>query len=208
MKEIKWTPLHVDVAKIKETPGNFKLFSEEGSARFRHSIEKFGMAGTVVLNKDLVLIDGNSRFKKAKENKLKKIWATVPDRLLTKKEFTEMAAMFDFAIAGTVDIDRIKNEVGTSEQFFKNWGLTMDKKVLDKLAELESNESKITPRAPGAKEEVKGNDIVRISLLFNASDADEYIRIAESLYRHFKTDNVTDLSLAAMRFLKKSLKLK
>lgn len=204
MKKITWKTVRVDVSKIKPTPNNFKLKTEEGLSRFRTSMKKFGLAGTVILNLDYTLIDGNTRVEEAKLNKLKKIDASIPSRKLTPKEFNEFSAMYDLARAGEVDVLRIKEELGTTEAFFKAWGLEMPEKALNKLAELEKNEAVINPTsARQIKEEAKEIETSRITLLFTKDEATEYIRLAESLYGKFKVDNITDLSLKVLRYVKK-----
>lgn len=203
-KAITWSSKQVDVKMIKPTPNNFKLKTEEGLSRFKHSVEKFGLAGTVILNADYTLIDGNTRVEKAREQGLKRIYASMPNRLLKPKEFTEFAAMYDLARAGEVDVDRIKNELGTTEQFFKNWGLELPKEAIVKLTEMELNEAKIESRPAKEIKNSPSNELARITLLFDKQQAEEYIRLAESLYARFKVDNVTDLSLAVLRFAKKS----
>lgn len=204
LKPIHWSTVSVDISKIKPTPNNFKLKTEDGTARFKTSVEKYGLAGAVILNSDYTLIDGNTRWEKAKELGKKKIDASMPDRKLTPKEFTEFAAMYDMARAGEVDVLRIKNELGTSADFFKTWGFELPQKALDKLAELEKNENTINPTATRTKDApVQELATARITLLFTQEEANEYIRIAESLYTKYKVDNVTDLSLKILRVAKK-----
>jgi len=204
-KQIKWKAVEVLISKIKPTPNNFKLKTEDGLSRFKHSVESYGLAGVVILNTDFTLIDGNTRIEKAKELGEKKVWASIPDRKLTPKEFTEFAAMYDFAKAGEVDIERIKDELGTTESFFKSWGVDIPMKAQQKLKEMEN--AKIEAR-PSLKKEEKFTELnyKPLTLSFNVKDADEYLSIAESLYKHFKTDNLTDLSLLALKFVRKSIK--
>jgi len=204
-KQIKWKAVEVLISKIKPTPNNFKLKTEEGLSRFKHSVESYGLAGVVILNTDYTLIDGNTRIEKAKELGEKKVWASIPDRKLTSKEFTEFAAMYDFAKAGEVDIERIKDELGNTESFFKSWGMDIPMKAQQKLKEMEN--AKIEAR-PSLKKGEKFTELnyKPLTLSFNVKDADEYLSIAESLYKHFKTDNLTDLSLLALKFVRKSIK--
>lgn len=202
-KQIKWRAVEVLISKIKPTPNNFKLKTEEGLSRFKHSVESYGLAGVVILNTDYTLIDGNTRIEKAKELGEKKIWASIPDRKLTPKEFTEFAAMYDFAKAGEVDIERIKDELGSTESFFKSWGIDIPMKAQESLKNLETQ--KIQPRVK-KEEAFKELNYKPLTLSFNVKDADEYLSIAESLYKHFKTDNLTDLSLLALRYVRKNIK--
>jgi len=199
MKTIKWKVVQVDVSKIKPTPNNYKLRTEDGSARFNTSVESYGLAGSVILNADFTLIDGNTRLEKAKEMKLKKIDASMPDRKLTPKEFKEFSAMYDMARAGEVDIMRIKNELGDTGSFFKKWGFELPDKHLEEPEAKHTTASKeIHPKKIDAEIET-----VRITLLFKNGQAEEFIRLAESMYKALKVDNVTDFNIAAAKRLKK-----
>lgn len=204
-KPINWKTIRVLTSQIKPTPNNFKLKTEEGLARLETSLEKYGMAGSVILNKDLTLINGNSRWEKAKAKGIKYLEGSVPDRMLTAKEFTEFAAMFDFAVAGEVDILRIKEELGTHDSFFEMWNIPIPTKALNKLAELEAKESVINPTQAKAKAGPKEIPTSRVTLLFLKDECDEYLNLAQSLYSYFKVDNVTDLSLLVLRRIYKEL---
>lgn len=204
-KPIKWKAVEVELSKIKPTPNNFKLKTEDGTARFKTSVDSYGLAGVVILNKDFTLIDGNTRVEKARQMGWKKIGASMPDRLLTPKEFTEFAAMYDMARAGEVDILRIREELGTTESFFKKWGMELPEKALAKLAEMEKNEAVVNPTASRKIPEKAQNIALRpISLLYTAEEANEFLNIAESLYNKYKVDNVTDLCMALVKQAKKS----
>lgn len=201
---IEWRSRQVLVSVIKPTPNNFKLRTEEGLSRFKTSVKNFGRAGTVILNYDFTLIDGNTRWEGAKEANEKRIWASLPSRQLTPKEFREMSALFDLARAGEVDVLRIKEELGVTKDFFKQWGFDMPTTALNKLAELEANEAVVNPTASRKIAEAAKEIALRpIQLLFKSEEAAEYIKLAESMYVKFKTDNVTDLSLKVMRAIKK-----
>jgi hypothetical protein len=201
MKKITWKAVEVEVTKIKPTPNNFKLKTEEGLSRFETSTKNYGLAGSVILNSDYTLIDGNTRWEKAKKEGLKKIWASMPSRKLTPKEFTEFAAMYDMARAGEVDIKRIQDELGTSKDFFKKWGLEdISEEAIQNLAELEKADIK---KRDGKKKEEATTIQKPLTLLFTVEENEEFIRIAESLYSKYKVDNVTDLALKVFRAAKK-----
>ncbi len=204
-KMIKWKAIEVEVSKIKPTPNNFKLKTEDGTARFKTSVESYGLAGTVILNSDFTLIDGNTRVDKAKELGQKKIWASMPDRKLTLKEFTEFAAMYDMARAGEVDILRIKEELGTTDSFFKKWGMDVPEVALAKLAAMEEKEAVVNPTSKREiAEAAKEIPLRPITLLFTADEAKRYLEMAEAMYKRFKTDNVTDLAMKVMEYVKKT----
>ena len=72
-KMIKWKPIFAEVSKLNPTPVNPKIKSEVGVRRLKKSVEKFGLAGTIICNKDLTIIDGNSRLDEIKNSEIKKI---------------------------------------------------------------------------------------------------------------------------------------
>lgn len=202
---ITWKVIEVPISKIKPTPGNFKLKTEDGSARFKTSVENYGLAGSVIINTDYTLIDGNTRLEKAKEMGMKKIFASMPSRKLTAKEFTEFAAMYDMARAGEVDIKRIKDELGTTEAFFKKWGIEMPKVALNKLAELELQEKVINPTKK-RDTSIQVAATRQLTLIYTAEEADRLIALAESLYPKLKVDNLSDAVLKLFTNAKKFYK--
>lgn len=138
MKAITWTSKKVLTGSIDPTPTNYKIKSDLGRERLRQSLKAFGLAGNAVCNHSgkkgrYDLIDGNSRLEQAKERKEKWMWISVPSRKLTTKEFKEMSAMFDFAKAGEVDVERIEQDLGTSKDFFNRWGMLIPTRVLDTI---------------------------------------------------------------------------
>ncbi len=203
-KTIQWSVVKVDINKIKPTRNNYKLKTEDGSARFATSVDNYGLAGAVILNADYELIDGNTRVEKAKELGIKKIDASMPNRKLSAKEFTEFAAMYDMARAGEVDVLRIKEELGTTDNFYKRWGFELPEVALSKLAALEKSEKVINPTK--VREVPPVVETARITLLFTPAEAEEFLALAEKLYKHFKVDNVTDLSLKLIKFAAKTVK--
>ncbi len=209
-QKINWKVIEVLVSKVRPTRNNYKLRTEEGFSRFLKSVDSYGLAGSVVINKDFELIDGNTRLEKAKELGQPKIWASIPDRQLTPKEFTEFSAMFDFAKAGTVDIKRIMDDLGTSDKFFKDWGVDLPGTALKNLAELEKKEAVINPTASRKiADEAKEIMTRPITLLFTVPEAAKYLELAEQLYLPLKTNNVTDASLKVFEHAaKKKMKFK
>lgn len=193
MKPITWKNILVEVAKIKPTPNNYKLKTEDGLERFKTSMKEFGLAGSVILNTDMTLIDGNTRWEQAKKEKHKKIWASIPSRLLTPKEFKEFSAMYDYARAGEVDILRIKNEMGDTKSFFKKWGLQMPTEVLENLAEMEKADGKVIATTKSLEKVQSKDDSKPLTLLFTVEENNTVLKKAESLYSKYKVDNITDL---------------
>jgi len=56
-QQISWTPKLVNVADVKPTEKNYKIKTDIGKERLQLSLKMFGLAGTVVVNTDLTLID-------------------------------------------------------------------------------------------------------------------------------------------------------
>lgn len=205
---IKWTSKLVNVADIKPTPKNYKIKTELGQERLRQSLKQFGLAGNVVINTDNFLIDGNSRLEEAKAKGEKKIWASVPNRKLTPAEFQEMSAMFDFAKAGEVDTERINQDLGTSEDFFKKWGMAVPLELAAKLGKAASNSPDLEyPEEGGTKNgkdtQQQVSDIRMVQLFFSEKQEAEFRKMEEKLMKKLKTPNTTETVFKAFKQLTK-----
>lgn len=159
MKQITWITKEVPVDKIDPTPINYKIKSDLGRERLKLSLKKFGLAGNIVVNYApkgrYVVVDGNSRLEQLKERKVKKALVSLPSRKLSEKEFKEMSAMFDFAKAGEVDVDRIEKDLGTTKDFFDRWGLAVPLAVLDSIGKQSIVAGDFSEEKEAKKEEVK-----------------------------------------------------
>lgn len=111
MKDIIWTPKKVKVASLKANPLNPKITTEIGIKRLNTSLSKYGLAGTIPVNLDMMIIDGHKRKDELLDQKVEEVWVSVPNRMLTEKEYKEMNALFDLAKAGEPDIFMIENLV-------------------------------------------------------------------------------------------------
>lgn len=136
-KQITWESKKVLVSSIDPSPTNYKIKTDVGRERLRHSLKQFGLAGNAICNYSnkkgrYVLVDGNSRLEQA-QGRDKWMWISLPSRRLSDKEFKEMCAMFDFAVAGTVDVERIEKDLGTTKQFYEKWGMLMPTALLSKI---------------------------------------------------------------------------
>jgi len=125
MKQITWEPKKVKVADLRENPNNPKIINEQGKKRLQKSLAKFGLAGTIVVNKDLAIIDGHSRKKDLLEQGIQEVWVSVPSRQLTDKEYREFNAVFDVAKAS--DPDYIMMEETLGDDTMEEWDLASDK---------------------------------------------------------------------------------
>lgn len=212
-----------DTAKantIDPTPGNFKLKTELGDERLNHSLGIFGMAGTILVNPSKKkgrwdLINGNSRWQKQMEkdpNGLMNI--SVPSRPLTPKEYKEMAAMVDFAVAGEVDVDRIQKELGKTEDFFKAWGMEINFDVLETMGKknnkIETLQHPDAKNSKGSKGKVIAPEVnvQMVSMFFNDKEEAEFRKMEVVFMKRYKTDDTTEVCMKVYRELFKSLKLK
>lgn len=201
MKTINWTPRRVLLSKVKPSPVNYKIKNALGAERFKQSLKQFGLAGTVVVNTDLTLIDGNSRLEEMAKRKLKHIWVSIPDRKLSPKEFSEMCAVFDYSVAGDVDIERIERDYGDHTDFLKRYGMTVS---MERMSKLGAN-AKVAkfPEKGKAGKEPEVTDIKMVQLFFTNKQEEEFRRIEEKLMRRYKTSNTTETVLKAFKTLSK-----
>lgn len=154
MKQITWQSKKVLTSSIDPTPTNYKIKSDLGKERLRQSLKAFGMAGNVACNYSdksgrWDIIDGNSRWEQAVDRKEKFLWISIPSRRLTPKEYKEMSAMFDFAKAGDVDVERIEQDLGTTKDFFDKWGMLVPASILQTLGK--------NQKSVGPDDTVEGN---------------------------------------------------
>jgi hypothetical protein len=204
MKQLTWKSREIKVSLIDPTPENYKIKTEQGRERLKQSLKQFGLAGTVVVNYHptkkgrFILIDGNSRRDEAIEKKEKTLNASVPSRPLTSKEFKLMSAMFDFAKAGEVDVERIRKELGKTSDFFAEWGMNVPMEMIDKIGKKGIVVApKVKAKTVGAAEVGDSNVFMR-NLFFNKKQADAFDKQMEKLQKKFKTTNVTDTVFKAV----------
>ncbi len=209
-KKYVWSTIVAKVGDVQPTEKNYKIKSDLGRERLQHSIKSFGMAGVVVCNwvgkvgdkTKLMLIDGNSRLQEAKEAGDKTIQVSVPDRKLTPQEFKEMSAMIDFAKAGEVDMERIQQDLGGKEDFYKAWGMQVPMEMLAKMGKNANVEKLEYPEeGKGAAPEV--SDIRMVQLFFSDKQEVEFRKIEEKLKKKWKLNNTTDTVFKAFKLLGK-----
>jgi len=116
---IKWQLLPIKVKDIKLNPNNPKIPNDAGMERLRKSLEKFGHIYDGIANTDLSLIDGHSRIAQLKPTDTAMLF--LPNRKLTKKEYTELSSVFDIAVAGDPDFEIIIESLGEAGAI--EWGL-------------------------------------------------------------------------------------
>lgn len=146
--QIKWEPKLVKLVELRENLNNPKILNDVGKKRLHKSINKFGPAGTMIVNQDMTIIDGHSRKHELLESGIDEVWVSVPDRMLTEEEYKEMNAVFDSARASSLDMFMVENTF--PEEMIEEWDLgeKKPKKEIHKGIEGEEIEPKypIIPR--------------------------------------------------------------
>lgn len=196
---ITWASKLVSTNAIKETPNNFKIKNALGTERFRTSLKNFGLAGNVVCNTDMVLIDGNSRLAEAKEKNIKKIWVSLPSRKLGTQEFLEMSSLFDFAKSSDVDIERVEKEIFKTKDMYARWNMAVPMELLDSMGA----NAKVKPN--GKKEEVEVIEqpsTMKVELFFTPGQEQQFRKIEERLMKKFKTKSTTETVFKALKSIK------
>jgi hypothetical protein len=203
--KIIWKSIKVKAKQLIPTPGNYKIKSDLGRERLQTSLDKYGRAGTVVVNYSkkkgfFDIVDGNSRHEEVMTRNPNEIMeVSIPSRVLTPAEYKEMAAMFDFAKAGEVDMDRILQDLGSTEDFYSKWGLEVPMEMLNKMGakanikELEYPEEGEGVKSKGGKQkEVAVSDMRMVQLFFSEKQEAEFRKMEEKGKKKFKVDNTTD----------------
>ena len=212
-KPIKWNPKEMWLSKIKPTPNNFKIKNALGKERLSISMFLFGNASTVVVNTDGRLIDGNSRVeeeRKINKGKDVKMWVMWPSRTLTAKEYKEFSAMFDYAQAGDVDVDRIKGELGKTADFYTSWKMEVPMRLLNKMGKKGSPRDLSSLQYPkGATKETESGQAensMMVQLFFTTSEEEKFRLMEEKIQRKYKTSDTTQTAIKAFQIASKGLK--
>jgi DNA-binding cell septation regulator SpoVG len=211
---IQWTPKRVLVKDVKFTVNNYKIKTDIGRKRLQESLSKFGLAGTAVTDDKLNLIDGNSRLEEARAKKQTHMWVSMPNRKMSKGEYEEMSAMFDFAVAGQVDTERINKDLGKTIDWFNRWNVEPPLEVLEaingkvdisKLRHPSANKNgkTIDPKKAGSLLEA---DVRAVQCFFTSKQEAEYRKMEDYLIGKLKVDSTTDLIFKCVQMVYKQTK--
>lgn len=118
---MKWKYQKIELAKIKDYPNNPRRFTEDGMKHLTNSINKFGLAEPLVLNKDLTLIGGHARKKVLEAKGEKFADCFVAEKLLNKKDFDELNLRLNANFGGEFDWEVIQQNFDEVE--LKDWGV-------------------------------------------------------------------------------------
>jgi hypothetical protein len=131
---ITWEPKLVNLSELKVNPQNPKIINDIGKKRLNKSLNKWGLAGTLLANLDMTLIDGHSRKKDLEAQGIEKVWVSFPSKLLTDEDYKVMNALFDVARAGEPDMMIIEDVF--EDELIDEWELNKKPKVEIKEIEL------------------------------------------------------------------------
>jgi len=134
MEAIQWEPRKMKLEDLKENPDNPKIITDLGKKRLHKSLSKFGLAGTIVVNADGMIIDGHSRKIDLMSEGVEEVWVSFPSRQLTETEYKEFNAIFDLAKAG--DPDMLIIEEVLTDELMEEWDLNKTEKSLIKEVEI------------------------------------------------------------------------
>jgi len=132
MSKIKWQLIQVKASEIKGTPNNPKKRNDKGFKRLQKSVEKYGLIFAGIANKDLQLLDGNSRLELLNPNE--EVAVFVPDKQLNEKQAKELNAIYDLARAGDSDHEILEETF--DDEFFEEWELEKARELEPKKIEL------------------------------------------------------------------------
>jgi len=110
---IKWTVESRKLSELKAYEKNPRKITEKGLNDLIKSLELFGLAEPIVINRDDTIIGGHARvqgLKRIHKGKALKIDVYVPDRLLDEKEVAELCIRLNKNVAGIFDFDMLANE--------------------------------------------------------------------------------------------------
>jgi hypothetical protein len=181
---IQWEPKKVKVDDLIENPKNPKTLNETGKKRLQKSLSKFGLAGTIICNSDLTIIDGHSRKTELLAAGIEEVYVSVPSRALTDQEYKEFNAIIDLAQAG--DPNFVMMEEIFQDEFFEEWELDQSgelafnaepdsvKRNIDKINAIKANRKK-------GNESIQDKSDTEKYLVITFPTREEKIKLLESL---------------------------
>jgi ParB-like nuclease domain len=109
---IKWTVETRKLSELKAFEKNPRRITEKGLNDLIKSLELFGLAEPIVINRDDTIVGGHARVQALKrvKGKAAKVEVYVPDRLLDEKEVQELCVRLNKNVAGQFDFEMLGNE--------------------------------------------------------------------------------------------------
>lgn len=101
---ITWAPKLTKLEELRENPNNPKIINEVGLKRLKKSLNKFGLADSLIANSNGDLINGHSRKRELLELGVTEAYVSFPSRELTQSEYDELNTVYDEARAGDLDM--------------------------------------------------------------------------------------------------------
>jgi hypothetical protein len=123
---IKWTVESRKLSELKAYEKNPRRITEKGLNDLIKSLELFGLAEPIVINRDDTIIGGHARVQALKriKGKTAKVEVYVPDRLLDEKEVEELCVRLNRNVAGQFDFEMLANQFDARD--LVAWGFTED----------------------------------------------------------------------------------
>lgn len=157
----------VKISEVKVNPNNPRLIKDDKFKKLVQSVKDFPEMlniRPIVVNKDMIILGGNMRFKACKEAGLKEVPIIITD--LTEEQQKEFLIK-DNVSGGEWDWDILANEWDAED--ITKWGL--DLPIYDKIDELEEGE---TIEIPKSLQVIPKKEYI---LIMADEDSDEWIEL-------------------------------
>lgn len=207
LAKIKWKTREVPISKVTPTEKNYKIKTDIGRARLQQSLKLYGLAGAVVTNApdpkgNYSLVDGNSRREDAIEAGEKTLAVSYPSRKLTPKEFKEMSAMFDYAVAGDIDMKSIEADLGKTSDFYKRWNMEVPMELLKNMGKnVKTEEFAFPGKKNGKVSEQESTDIQMVNLFFSVAQEKWFRSMEDKHARKINAESTTEFVLKSLKKL-------
>jgi len=117
---MEWQLEKRKLAELKPYEHNPRNITDKGKDNLKKSIDKFGLAEPIVINRDNTIIGGHARFFVLQERGDSECECYVPDRELSEEECKELNVRLNKNIAGEWDWDILANEFEIKD--LEEWG--------------------------------------------------------------------------------------
>lgn len=140
---------HLETRRIndlKPHKSNPRRMTKEQKASLQTSLDKFGLIDKPIINTSGLIIGGHQRIRILKDQGIKEIECTVPDKELSEQEVDELLIRLN-KNTGEWNFDELANNFDVVDLF--EWGFTADELHVDEGKEEKEKKEKECPHCGG-----------------------------------------------------------
>ena len=186
----------IKISEVKLNPNNPRLIKDDKFKKLVKSIKDFPQMleiRPIVVNKDMIILGGNMRYKACKEVGLKEISIIIADNLTPEQEREFLIK--DNTSGGEWDWDILANEWNSAQ--LEDWGMDNWKNIDDK--ELFDSQVEDTGAYDFPEDNIENSHVKMVQLFLNDKTEPNFREWELSLRNIHGTDNLTDTVYSVLK---------